>query len=94
MSDTLNSLLPDYQFSEHHTTVVLGKPERVFDAVEAMDLSDSRIARVLMRLWRIPAKMVSNKVSDRNMSVADFLPLVRTPPGRSWCGTCRTPVAC
>ncbi|MEQ8733490.1 MAG: hypothetical protein RIC29_01085 [Rhodospirillaceae bacterium] len=80
MSDTLNSLLPEYQFSEHHTTVVLGKPDQVFDAVEAMDLSDSRIARVLMRLWRIPAKMVSNKVSDRNMSVADFLPLVRTPP--------------
>ncbi len=80
MSDALNSLLPEYQFSEHHTTVVLGKPDRVFEAVEAMDLSDSRIARVLMRLWRIPAKMVSKKVSDRNMSVADFITLIRTPP--------------
>lgn len=79
MSDVLNSLLPEYQFSEHHTTVVLGKQDRVFEAVEAMDLSDSRVARVLMRLWRIPAKMLSKKVSDRNMSVADFIPLVRTP---------------
>ena len=58
MSEALNSLLPEYQFSEHHMTVVLGKPDRVFEAVEAMDLSDSRIARTLMRLWRIPAKVV------------------------------------
>jgi hypothetical protein len=80
MSDALNSLLPEYQFSEHHTTVVLGSPARVFAAVEAMDLSDSRIARVLMSLWRIPAKVVLKNVSDRNMSVADFLPLIRSPP--------------
>lgn len=80
MSDALNSLLPEYQFSEHHTTVVLGKPEQVFASVEDMDLSDSSIARILMRLWRIPAKLVIKNVSDRNMSVSDFIPLIKTPP--------------
>lgn len=81
MSDVLNALLPEYQFSEHHTNVVLGKPERVFEAVEAMELSDSTIARVLMRLWRIPAKLVmGKKAPDRSMTVADFLPLERSPP--------------
>lgn len=80
MSEALNSLLPEYEFSEHHTTVVLGKPDRVFEAVEAMELSDSSIARVLMRLWRIPAKVVMKNVRDRSMSVNDFIPLIRTPP--------------
>ncbi|NKB44782.1 MAG: hypothetical protein GKS03_10945 [Alphaproteobacteria bacterium] len=80
MSEALNSLLPEYEFTEHHTTVVLGTPEQVFASVEAMDLSDSRIARTLMRLWRIPAKLVMKNVSDRNMSVDDFLPLICTPP--------------
>ena len=80
MSEALDSLLPKYQFTEHHTTVVLGTQAHVFAAVEAMDLSDSQIARILMRLWRIPAKLMMKNVSDRNMSVDDFLPLVKTPP--------------
>ena len=80
MSKSLHSLLPDYQFSEQHTTVVLAKPERVFEAVEAMDITDSTIARVLMRLWRIPARLYNKDVPDRYMSVNDFIPLIRTPP--------------
>lgn len=80
MSDALNSLIPEYQFSEHHTTVVLAKPDRVFKAVEDMDLTDSSIARALMRLWRIPARMVNKDIPDRFMSVNDFIPLIRTPP--------------
>lgn len=80
MSEALNNLLPEYQFSEHHTTVVLGKQEKVFAAVEDMDLSDSTIARGLMRLWRIPAKLFIKNVSDKNMSVTDFIPLIHTPP--------------
>lgn len=61
-------------------TVVLGKPERVFDAVEAMDLTDSDIARILMRLWRIPARIINRDIPNRFMSVDDFIPLVRQPP--------------
>lgn len=80
MSDLLNSLLPTYQFSEHHTTVVLATPERTFAAVEAMDLSDSRIADVLMTLWRIPARLVIKPPPDRNMSVDDFIQLEKRAP--------------
>ncbi len=80
MSDVLNSLVPDYQFSEHHTTVVLAQPVRVFEAVEAMDITDSTIAKALMRLWRIPARIYNKEIPDRYMSVNDFMPLIRTPP--------------
>ena len=80
MSDTLDSLIPEYQFSEHHTTVVLAKPERVFEAVEAMDLTDSSIAKLLMRLWRIPARLYNKDIPDRFMSVTDFIPLIHMPP--------------
>jgi hypothetical protein len=80
MSNVLNSLLPEYQFTEHHMTVVLATPERTFEAVEAMDLGDSTIARVLMNLWRIPARLVIKPPPDRNMSVDDFIQLVRQPP--------------
>ena len=38
MSDALNSLLPEYEFKEHHTTVVLGTPEQVFASVEDLSL--------------------------------------------------------
>lgn len=79
MSDILNSLLPKYQFSEHHTTVVLATPERTWEALEAMDLSDSRIANVLMTLWRIPARLVIKPPPDRNMSVDDFIQLEKRP---------------
>ena len=60
--------------------MVLAKPERVFEAVEAMDLTDSSIAKVLMRLWRIPAHLYNNEIPDRFMSVTDFIPLIRIPP--------------
>lgn len=80
MSDVLNRLLPEYQFSEHHTAFVRGRLEDVFEAVEAMELSDSRIAHTLIRLWRIVARVLMRDVPDRDMSMRDFLPLVRIPP--------------
>lgn len=52
----------------------------VFNAVEEMDLTDSTVARALMALWRIPARIILDEVRDRHMSVRDFLQLVREPP--------------
>jgi hypothetical protein len=76
----LDRLLPRYQFTEHHCTTVAATAERTFAAVEAVDLTDSRIARVLQALWRIPARLFMRAVPNRSMSVKDFVPLARVPP--------------
>lgn len=80
MSQILNAVLPDYQFVERHRTVVRAAPDRAFAAVAAVDLPDSRIARGLMALWRIPARLFMDNVPTRSMSVADFIPLANDPP--------------
>lgn len=75
MSEVLDRLLPVYEFSERHRIVVHAGMDRTFEAVEAMDLTDSSIARTLMTLWRIPARVMVKELPERHMSVADFLPL-------------------
>ncbi len=84
VSVELDRLLPNYQFTERHATTVMAPIGRVFDAVEAVDLPDSRIARVLQAIWRIPAGLImaakGASVPNRSMSVKDFIPLSRIPP--------------
>lgn len=80
MSAALERLLPRYQFVERHRIHVSAPVAEVYAAVAAMDLSDSSIARGLMALWRIPARVILPKVPDRPMSVRDFLQLHEQPP--------------
>ena len=80
MPSALNRLMPVYEFSEHHQTVVNGTPADVFAAIEATDLSDSRLAQVLMAIWRIPARVFMPNAPTRPMTVADFIPLAHEPP--------------
>ncbi|MBL8644905.1 MAG: hypothetical protein JNK21_13300 [Rhodospirillaceae bacterium] len=80
MSKHLDQILPRYQFFEHHQTVVQASPERAFAAIEGVDLPDSRLARALMFLWRIPARLFLKDVPSRGMTVADFIPLACDPP--------------
>lgn len=76
----LDRLLPVYQFFEQHHVTVRAAHQDVFNAVEEMDLVDSTVARTLMTLWRILARLILDEVPDRPMSVRDFLQLVREPP--------------
>lgn len=80
MSTALNVLLPAYQFVERHQIVVRATPLRAFARVAEVDLPDSQIARGLMYLWRIPARLFMANVSDRAMSVQDFIPLHHEAP--------------
>jgi hypothetical protein len=80
MSAALDRLLPRYQFVEKHATVVRADPAAAFAAIEATDLSDSGLARALMALWRIPARLFIENVPNRGMTVDDFIPLLRAPP--------------
>lgn len=76
----LDRVLPDFQFVERHHAVIEADPATVFAATEAVDLSDSLVARILMAIWRVPARLFLRNVSSRPMSVRDFIPLVRIPP--------------
>ena len=80
MSAALERLLPRYQFVERHRILVSAPVAEVYAAVAAMDLADSSIARTLMALWRIPARVILANVPDRPMSVRDFLQLHEHPP--------------
>lgn len=76
----LDGLLPRYQFVERHRITVVATPAQAFAAVEAVDLTDSVLARGLMYLWRIPARLFLMNVPDRPMSVRDFIPLFHRAP--------------
>jgi len=80
MSLILDRLLPDYQFVERHRVTVAAGPEAAFEQAAAVDLTDSRIARGLMYVWRLAARLVMERVNDRAMSVRDFIPLAYAPP--------------
>jgi hypothetical protein len=80
MSKHLDQLVPDFEFSEHHSTIVTASVTDAFQAVEAADLSDSKIAAVLMAVWRIPARLFMDNVPNRGMTVHDFIPLAYEPP--------------
>ncbi|MAI06888.1 MAG: hypothetical protein CBC47_07090 [Alphaproteobacteria bacterium TMED87] len=80
MSKSLNYLLPKYQFKEYHSIFVNGEINDVFMHVKEMDLSDSKIACILMYIWRIVARFFINDLSNSNMSVSDFIQLEYLPP--------------
>ncbi|MBL8629566.1 MAG: hypothetical protein JNM81_08060 [Rhodospirillaceae bacterium] len=80
MCTNLNRLLPKYEFSEHHGVTVQASPEDAFAAVAMVDLTDSALARGLMALWRIPARLFMDTVPERGMSVKDFIPLAHDAP--------------
>lgn len=53
----LDSLLPQFQFSEYHETVVARPVERVFPLLKTMDFTQSRTIRFLFRLRGLPRQM-------------------------------------
>ena len=80
MSKSLNNLLPDHHFLEHHSICVNSRIEDVFIYVARMDLSDSLVARILMYLWRSFVRIFVRDLPSKNLSVNDFIQLTFTPP--------------
>ena len=80
MSEIIEYILPRYQFMEHHSIKVRANINEVFTEVIEMDLTDSLIARILMSLWRVPARIFVKDLPDRHMSVSDFIILVKNQP--------------
>ena len=80
MTTALDRLLPRYQFVERHRIVVRATAVAAFEAIEAVDLSDSKIAQGFMAVWRIPARLFMKGLPAKSMRVGDFIPLLREPP--------------
>ena len=53
----LDEFLPDFDFSEHHTTTVAASPERTIAAVRELSARDTPVALGLMALRRLPARL-------------------------------------
>jgi hypothetical protein len=50
----IDDLLPEYQFSERHSTTVAAAPERVYEITRRLDMSGSSLIRLLFRLRGLP----------------------------------------
>jgi hypothetical protein len=46
----IDGFLPDYEFTERHSTLVRATPDAIEPHVRALDLSGSRVVRLLLRL--------------------------------------------
>jgi hypothetical protein len=79
MSEALNRLLPRYEFSEHHRITIGAARAQVFAAIAAVDLTDSILARGLMAIWRLVARLFMANVPSRPMTKDDFIPLAHEP---------------
>jgi len=43
----LNNYLPEYDFAEKHEIVVKSSPEKIFEAIQELDMGKSRIIKIL-----------------------------------------------
>lgn len=63
----LDDLMPVYDVSERHHTVVRAPPSTVFAAIKSLDLSDSHLVRALLFVRAVPALAVALVRSPRRM---------------------------
>ena len=64
MISLLDKYLPQYQFSETHKILINAKPERIWQAIEHVDTSDSKVVRFLFRLRGMPKGSTNTKGLD------------------------------
>ena len=75
MNSLLDKYLPEYHFSETHSILIEANRETVWQAIEQVDASDSKIIRFLFRLRGMPKE----SVTTRNLDWKIFTELERIP---------------
>jgi hypothetical protein len=75
----IDEFLPVYDFSERHETKIRAPRERVFEAVNSADLSDSWIIRSLFALRGLGWSRASEKTTLRGMTKEGFAILGEKP---------------
>lgn len=94
----IDEFMPACDASEHHETTIRASIKQVYDAVRTVDLGDSAIIRLLLRLRGLPA-LLSRGARERNVKLnldavlkGGFVLLSEDPPheivlgviGRFW----------
>jgi len=84
----LDQHIPDYHFSEYHRISISAPVERIYEAIEGLDVSSSIITRVLYALRRMPANAVTlegmENVGFRILGTQQNEELVFGVIGRFW----------
>jgi hypothetical protein len=75
----IDEFMPVYDFSERHETKIRASRERVFEALNSADLSDSWIIRGLFALRGLGWSRASEKSTLRGMTKAGFALLGEKP---------------
>jgi hypothetical protein len=91
--------MSEYQFSEHHQTLVISNPEILFQSIKDMDFKQSPLIRTLFRIREIPWRILNRRSHKpglgnalRDMIEMGFILLADEPPreiclgvvGRFW----------
>lgn len=75
----IDEFLPEYDFSERHETRVRASRERVFDALNSSDLTDSWIIWTLFALRGLGWSRAAKKTTLRDMTASGFAVLGEKP---------------
>lgn len=63
----IDELLPRYDVTEHHSTLVRAAPARVWEAVRTLDLARSPLVRVLFALRSLPGLFSGKRPGPRRL---------------------------
>ncbi len=61
----------DFQFAEKHAILVHASPERVFESIRNVDLSESRIIRTLIAIRMLPQRLLSKTAQRPTFNLED-----------------------
>ncbi|MDR0784248.1 MAG: hypothetical protein LBE83_10895 [Propionibacteriaceae bacterium] len=86
----LDYYLPTYQYSDRYETVIQASPERVYEALQAVSLNESKITRFLLGLrtifspsqWRAPADVEELSLTERTAGGDDLMTLLEEVKNR------------
>jgi hypothetical protein len=85
MTGTLDRLLPTYHYRERHSRSIAASPADVWDAVERVRWAELALARPLLALRALPARLTGARPPwQRSGPIVDNLPipLLAEEPGR------------
>ena len=89
----LDIFMPEYQFREHHQTLVASTPEILFQSVQDMDFKQSPLIRPLFQIREIPGRIINRRSREpglghtlKDMIRMGFIPLADEPPRETCLG--------
>ena len=76
--NTLEILLPHYDFSERHAIIIRGQASDILDAVAAFRVQNDPLVRQIIRLRELPGRLMK-RLSAPPLDLEDFTHVSYTP---------------